>query len=60
MSKSRSVHLVMGHNVATRNTYVSAVRSSRKKAEEWKNFIEEAMKNDPDGRVYWLLTEKVS
>jgi len=60
MSKNRIVHLVMGHNVVSRITYVSGVYSSKKKAEEWKDFIETAMKNDSDGRVYWLLTEKVA
>lgn len=61
MKKNRIVHLVMGHNCQTRNTYVSGAFSSRKKALEHKSCIEECVKkHDSVERTYWIMSEKVA
>lgn len=61
-AKSRNIYLVMGHNITHRNTYVSKVFSTKKKAGEYMSEISDIMsKHDPEvQRTYWIHKEKVS
>lgn len=59
--KNRCVYLVMGHNNKTRNTYVSGVFSNKKKADEYRVYIDKIIRDlsPDDDRHYWILCEKV-
>ncbi len=60
MKKPRKVYIVMGYACDTKNTYISEVCSSRKKAEAHQKFMEEVMqKHEPYNRVYWVFDQRV-
>lgn len=60
--KSRKVYLVMCHHVPHKETYVSEVCSTMKKAEKYKEYISKVMaEHDPDNpRAYWIFDMRVS
>jgi|688.fasta_scaffold53242_2 hypothetical protein len=55
--KNRKVYIVMGHDVKTKSTYVSEVHTTMKKAEEYKGYIEEVMKDED--RYYFIYDVRV-
>ena len=62
MSKiNRKVYIVMAHNLTLKSTYISEVCSSRKKAEEARDYISMVMsKHDPDSHYYhWVYDQRV-
>lgn len=60
-TKSRNIYIVMAHNITHRNTYVSKVFSTKKKAGEYMSEISDIMSRlDPEiHRTYWIHVEKV-
>lgn len=61
MSKlNRKIYIVMGHNYKTSVTYISEVCSSKKKADEHRNYISELMNRDEPGNYYhWVYDQRV-
>jgi hypothetical protein len=57
--KNRKVYIVMGHDAKTKSTYVSEVCTTKKKAEEYKKYIEILMKKDDNERYYWVYDARV-
>jgi hypothetical protein len=49
----------MGHDAKTKSTYVSEVCTTKKKAEEYKKYIEILMKKDDNERYYWVYDARV-
>ncbi len=62
MLKSRKVYIVMAHNLTLKSTYISEVCSSKKKAEEYKEYISKVMaKHDPENQYYhWVYDQRVA
>lgn len=59
-AKSRMVYVVVGYDHKSHSSYISSILSSRKKAEEYKNYIEILMKDHEDTlRSYWIQDRKV-
>lgn len=60
--KNRKVYIVMGHCGKRNSTYISEVCTSKKKAEEYKKYIEVLMKKsegDDFQRSYWIYDARV-
>lgn len=60
-TKTRRVHIVICYNHTLQSTYISEVCSSKKKAEDHKNYISALMhRDDPDTvRTYWVMSQRV-
>lgn len=60
-AKSRKIYIVMGYDMKNKYTYISEICSSKKRAEEYKNYIDDLMKkHEPDTlRVYWVYEGRV-
>lgn len=60
-TRNRRVYIVLGHNFTTKSTYISEVCSSRKKAEEFRDYIEGVMsRHDPDTLyAHWVYDQRV-
>jgi hypothetical protein len=57
--KNRKVYIVMGHCAKTKSTYVSEVCTTKKKAEDYKEYIEVLMKKNDLERYYWIYDARV-
>lgn len=62
VSKTRKVYIVMAYNATSKSTYISEVCSSKKKAEEFRNYISGVMaKHDPDNKyIHWVFDQRVA
>ena len=62
MTRTRKVYIVMAYVVNTKSTYISEVCSSKKKADEFKDYISGVMKkHDPDNEyVHWVFDQRVA
>lgn len=60
--KNRKVYIVMGYAFDTKSTYISEVCSTKKKAEQHKEWMEEVMEKHGDGvlRAYWVYDSRVA
>lgn len=61
MKKDRRVHIVLCYSYTMQCTYISEVCSSKKKAEEHRDYIDNLMRREePDNnRVYWVMSQRV-
>jgi hypothetical protein len=61
MKINRKVYIVMAHNLTLKSTYISEVCSSKKKAEDHKDYISKVMeKHDPANvYVHWVYDQRV-
>ena len=58
---NRKVHIVMAHDHVTHSTYISEVCSSKKKAEEFRVYINRLMnEGEPTIRyAHWVCAQRV-
>jgi len=59
---NRKVHIVMAYDHVTNSTYISEVCSSKKKAEEFRVYINRIMnKDEPTFRyLHWVYEQRVA
>lgn len=54
---AKNVYVIIAHDTRYKSTYISQVCSNKKKAEDFKVYIERVMKDEPI--VYWVSKERV-
>lgn len=61
MKKYRRVHIVICYSHTLQCTYISEVCSSKKKAEEHRDYMDNLMRREePDNlRTYWVASQRV-
>ena len=59
---NRKVHIVMAHDIELNSTYISEICSSKKKAEEFRVYINRVMnKDEPTLRyTHWIVEQRVA
>lgn len=59
--KTRRVHIVLCFSQKWNCTYISEVCTSKKKAEQHRDYIDELMaREEPDNvRTYWVMSQRI-